>query len=227
MEKFKRFTILYIEDDEGLRTVNSRFLNRMFKNLYEAVDGQEGFDLYKRYKPDIILTDINMPKLDGISLAKKIRQRDKNTKIIISTAFSDKDYLLEAVELNLEKYLIKPLTSRNLIPALTKAVEGIEKVRNRKFYFDNNFYFDCETSLFYLDEEELAMTKKELLFLNLLIKNKNRVVSYEEIESYVWEDEPMSLNSLRTTIGFLRKKLPFNCIKNVSNMGYKLNLEKS
>lgn len=226
MEKFKQYTILYIEDDEGVRRINSSFLTRMFNELYEAKDGEEGYALYKKYHPDIILTDINMPKLDGISLAKKIREDDKTTKIIISTAFSDKNYLLDAIELQLEKYLIKPLTSRNLLPALTKAVEGLEKKKDVKFYLNDDFYFDDKSSMFYLNEEVLDLTKKELLFLKLLVTNQNRVVSYEEIEKFVWEEEYMSLNSLRTTIGFLRKKIPFNCIKNISNMGYKLNLEK-
>lgn len=226
MEKFKQFTILYVEDDEGVRKINSRFLTRMFNKLYEASDGQEGYDAYTKYKPDIILSDINMPKLNGIELAKKIRLNDDKTKIIISTAFSDKDYLLEAIELKLEKYIIKPLTSRNLIPALTKAVEDLEKAKPQKIYLDENFYFDSTTSLFYVNEKELDLTKKELLFLKLLTLNQNRVVNYEEIEQIVWEDEVMSINSLRTSIGFLRKKLPFNCIKNISNMGYKLNLEK-
>lgn len=226
MDNFKKYTILYIEDDDGVRTVNSRFLNRMFKNLYEARDGQEGFELYEKHKPDIILTDIKMPKLDGISLAKKIRKNDKDTKIIISTAFSDKDYLMDAIELKLEKYIIKPLTNRNLLPALNKAIESLESEKNFVFNLDENFYFDNNTNLFYVNNQVLDLTKKELLFLKLLILNKDRVVSYEEIERYVWDEEYMSLNSLRTTIGFLRKKIPFNCIKNISNLGYKLNLEK-
>ncbi len=226
MEKFKRFTLLYVEDDEGLRKVNARFLARMFKVLYEAKDGQEGYDLYKKYSPDIILTDINMPKLDGLSLVKKIRKEDKTTKIIISTAFSDKNYLLESIELNLEKYIIKPINSRNLIPAFSKAIEKLDEERNFKIYLDDNFYFDNQAELFYMDDKQIDMTKKELLFLKLLVLNKNKVLHYEEIEKVVWGDEPMSLNSLRTTIGFLRKKIPFNCIKNISNMGYKLNLEK-
>lgn len=186
MEKFKEFTILYIEDDEGVRTVNSRFLARMFNELYEAKDGQEGYEFYKKYHPDIILTDINMPRLDGLSLAKKIRKEDKTTKIIISTAFSDKDYLLDAIELNLEKYIIKPLNSRNLLPALSKAVDSLEDEKDLKFNLSENFYFDNKTSLFYFNDEVIEMTKKEILFLKLLVTNKDRVVSYEEIEQYVW-----------------------------------------
>ncbi|RXJ80859.1 response regulator transcription factor [Arcobacter sp. F2176] len=226
MDDFKKYTILYIEDDEGVRTINSRFLNRMFNELYEAKDGEEGYEFYKKYHPDIILTDIKMPKLDGISLAKKIRQKDTTTKIIISTAFSEKSYLMDAIELNLEKYIIKPLTSRNLLPALSKAVEALEKEKDFKITLGDEFYFDNNTSLFYNKGQVINLTKKELLFLKLLVLNKNRVVSYEEIEQHVWDGEYMSLNSLRTSLGFLRKKIPFNCIKNISNMGYKLNLEK-
>lgn len=226
MENFKKYTILYIEDDEGVRSINSRFLNRMFNELFLASNGEEGYELYKKYHPDIILTDINMPKLDGIALSKKIRQEDQNTKIIISTAYSDKKYLMDAIELNLEKYIIKPLTNRNLMPALTKAVNALDLELNFKIPLDEDFYFDNNTSLFYYQNNVISLNKKELLFLKLLVLNKNRIVSYEEIEQKVWEDEYMSLNSLRTTIGFLRKKIPFNCIKNISNMGYKLNLEK-
>ncbi len=80
MEKFKNYTILYIEDDEGVRTVNSRFLNRMFNELYEAKDGEEGLALYKKYHPDIILTDIKMPKIDGITLSKKNQKTRSNYK---------------------------------------------------------------------------------------------------------------------------------------------------
>jgi len=224
MENFKKYTILYIEDDEGVRTATSRSLARMFNELYEAKDGEEGFDLYNKYHPDIILTDINMPKMDGLTLIKKIRKFDNTIKIIISTAFSEKDYLMDAIDLKLEKYIIKPLTSRNLIPALTIAVKDLEKESDIEVPLGEDFYFDKSTSLFYLNDIMIELNKKELLFLKLLVLNKNRVVSYLEIEQYVWEDEYMSLNSLRTTIGFLRKKLPFNCIKNISNMGYKLKL---
>jgi len=109
---------------------------------------------------------------------------------------------------------------------LTKIVENLDSERDFKISLDDNFYFDNSTSMFYLNEEVIDFTKKETSFLKLLVLNKNRVVSYEEIEQKVWDSEYMSLNSLRTTIGFLRKKIPFNCIKNISNMGYKLNLEK-
>ncbi len=225
MDDFSSFTILYIEDDEGVRRVNLRILKRMFKDVFEAKDGLEGFELYLDKKPDIILTDIKMPKMDGIKLAKKIREFDFKTKIIITTAFSDEKYLLAAVELNLERYLVKPLTKRNLVPALKKAISNIEK--GNEIFLSKDFCYNFKDKLFYLNTKVIEMTKKELLFLSLLVENKNRIVTYHEIEQEIWEDEYMSLNSLRTTIGFLRKKLPFNCIQNISNMGYKIKLDNN
>jgi DNA-binding response OmpR family regulator len=220
MEDFSDFTVLYIEDNKGVREVNVRILKRMFKEVFEADDGESGYGLYLEKKPDIIISDIKMPNMNGIELAKKIREKDDKTKIIITTAFSDEQYLIDAVELGLERYIVKPITKRNLIPALKKAVSGIKK--QKRLYFDENFYYDYENQLFYHNDIEIEMTKKELYFLRLLIKNLNTVVSYNMIEQEVWEDEYMSKNSLRTTIGFLRKKLPKNIIKNISNLGYKL-----
>lgn len=223
-KEFKKFSILYIEDDEGVRKINLRILNRLFDSVYEASDGKIGYELYLERKPHIIITDIKMPRLDGISLAKKIRQNDKKTKIIITTAFSDSKYLLEAVELNLERYLVKPLTKRNLLPALEKAVLSIKE--DEILYFSDDFYFNYETELFYHNDKIIEMTKKELSFLKLLVLNKGRIVSYTQIEHEIWGDEYMSMNSLRTSIGFLRKKIPLNIIKNVSNMGYTLKLDE-
>jgi DNA-binding response OmpR family regulator len=225
MRTFERFTILYVEDDDGIRSINSRILKRMFREVYEAADGKEGYALYLQYRPHIVLTDIKMPKMDGIMLSKKIREEDTQTKIIVTTAFSDEEYLLEAVELNLERYLVKPLTKRNLLPALEKAVLSIQS--DDRLYLSKEFYYDHHTEQFYFQDNVIVLNKKELLFLSLLAKNSGRVVSYLEIEQIVWEEEYMSLNSLRTTIGFLRKILPFNAVTNVSNMGYRLRVDKA
>lgn len=221
LNKFKDFTVLYVEDDVGVREMNFSMFKRIFKNAYEAKDGEDGFKLYSKYKPDIVITDIKMPKISGIDLAKKIRKNDNKTKIIITSAFSDEKYLFQAIELNLERYLVKPLTNRNLFPALEKAIEGIEK----KHHISKDFYYDFTTSLFYIKDNVIKLAKKELLFLSLLVKNHTKVVTYEEIEVEVWNCEEMSVKSLRSMIGVLRKKLPFNAINNISNIGYKLKVD--
>ena len=104
-------------------------------------------------------------------------------------------------------------------------MESLKKEKDIIITLNKKIYFEVNTSQFYVENKVLDLTKKELLFLKLLVLNKNRIIWYEEIEQKVWNNEHMSIDSLRTTIGFLRKKIPFNCIKNISNMGYKLNLE--
>lgn len=221
--EFKNFSILYIEDDTGVRNITLSILRRMFRETYVARDGKEGYQLYLDKHPDIIVTDIRMPIMDGIELSKKIRQKDKKTKIIITTAFGDEKYLIEAVELNLVRYIVKPLTKRNLIPALKKAVDSINV--GKKLMITPDFYYDRDTGLFYKGNEVVDLTRKELEFLGLLTNHHDRIVTYDEIEYHIWGDEPMSLNSLRTMLGFLRKKIPPQSIMNISNMGYRLKID--
>lgn len=218
--EFSHLNLLYVEDDHGVRNVNLRILKRMFQNVYEGVDGLDGFQKYKKYSPDIIITDLKMPNMDGISLVKKIREEDLKTKIIITTAFTDEQNLIDAVELDIIRYIVKPLNQRNLIPALEKAANQIELVT--KIEFDDKIFLDSKNHLLIIDGNEYQLAKKEFMLLEILSKNSNRAVTYEEIENYIWYDEPMSIYSLRTLIGNIRKKYKFNKIKNISGMGYKL-----
>jgi DNA-binding response OmpR family regulator len=84
------------------------------------------------------------------------------------------------------------------------------------------YCYDEDKKLLSYKQQEIKLTKKEIVFLELLFKNLNRIVTYEEIEEYVWEDSIMTENSIRSLVKNLRKKLPVNLIENLSGMGYKL-----
>lgn len=216
---FAYFRLLYVEDDDGVRAVNLRFLNRMFHTVYFAINGEDGYAKYLEHKPDIIITDLKMPILDGIGMVKRIRENDNKTKIIITTAFTDEEKLIKAVELNIVRYVVKPLNQRNLLPALEKAIKELGNIK--KIDLCNNVSLDIERTVLLLKGQEHHITKKEFLFLKLLGNNANRTISYSEIETNVWEDEPMSVQSLRTMVGSIRKKFNLETlICNVSGLGY-------
>ncbi|WP_024955838.1 response regulator transcription factor [Sulfurospirillum arcachonense] len=220
---FAHFRLLYVEDDSGVREVNLRFLNRMFHTVYSATNGENGYAQYLKYKPDIIITDLKMPILDGIGMVKRIRESDNKTKIIITTAFTDEEQLINAVELNIVRYVVKPLNQRNLLPALEKAIK--ELGQRKKIAISSNVYLDIERNVLFFHEKEYHLTKKEFLFLELLGNNTNRTISYSEIESYIWDEEPMSMKSLRTMVGSIRKRFHLEeLIRNVSGLGYILRL---
>lgn len=220
-EEFTHFKLLYVEDDEGVRNVNSRILKRMFHTVYEAINGKDGFEQYQKYQPDIVITDLKMPQLDGISMVKKIRQTDQKTRIIITTAFTEEQNLIDAVELDIVRYLVKPLNQRNLLPALEKAIEQLGHIR--KLTLGKGVTLDLQNSILTNGTQTYHLSKKELMFLEIIAKSPSKTVTYQEIESYIWYDEGMSIYSLRTLVGNIRKKYNLETqIQNISGMGYKL-----
>ncbi len=122
---FSNLTILYVEDEALIRQNAVEYLGRICKKVFEAEDGFEALKVYHDSKPDIIISDINMPRMNGLEFARKIRQTDKTTPIIIATAHTETDYLLKAVELQLIKYIVKPITSAKLQESLTLAHEHL------------------------------------------------------------------------------------------------------
>jgi len=221
-DMLKNFTILYVEDDEMVRNNAVEYLERVAKKVIEAKDGKEALGLWKEYKPDIIITDISMPRLNGIDMASYIRAHDKDVQIIVATAHSDTEYLLKAVELQLVKYIIKPITKDKLIDALEKSIELIEDKSKFNLALSATCKYNAYEKVIYQDEKELKLTKNELLFLDLLAHHHTRVVKYQEIENAIWAYEGMSQDAIRSLVRGLRKKVPDETIENISGIGYKL-----
>ena len=221
---YKNIKILYVEDDEIARENGVEYLQNFFETIYEASDAIVALQLYEKYKPDIIITDIQMPKLNGLEFVKKIRQKDKKTQIIIITAFCDKNYLLKAIELQLVKYLIKPVKEKEFEEALFLCVNSLKEDNSNIVKLENEIYFDTFNKNLVIKDELVKLRAKEILFLELLIKNKNRYVTYEEIENYVWSDSVMTKDALKTLVKNLKTKIPKDLILNLTNSGYKINV---
>ena len=220
----KNIKILYVEDDEIARENGVEYLQNFFEQIYEASDAIKALQLYEKYQPDIIITDIQMPKLNGLEFVKKIRQKDKKTQIIIITAFCDRDYLLKAIELQLVKYLVKPVKEKEFEEALFLCVNSLQEDNSNIIKLDDNSYFDTFNKNLVIKNEIIKLRTKEILFLELLIKNKNRYVSYEEIENYVWSDLVMTKDALKTLVKNLKTKIPKDLILNLTNSGYKIDV---
>ena len=220
----KNIKILYVEDDEIARENGVEYLQNFFEQIYEASDAIKALQLYEKYRPDIIITDIQMPKLNGLEFVKKIRQKDKKTQIIIITAFCDRDYLLKAIELQLVKYLVKPVKEKEFEEALFLCVNSLQEDNSNIIKLDDKSYFDTFNKNLVIKNEIIKLRTKEILFLELLIKNKNRYVSYEEIENYVWSDSVMTKDALKTLVKNLKTKIPKDLIMNLTNSGYKIDV---
>jgi len=220
----KNIKILYVEDDEIARENGVEYLENFFETIYEASDAIIALQLYEKYKPDIIITDIQMPKLNGLEFVKRIRQKDKKTQIIVITAFCDREYLLKAIELQLVKYLVKPVREKEFEEALLLCIDSLKEDSSNIVKLDESTYFDLFNKNLVINDEVVKLRAKEILFLELLIKNKNRYVTYEEIQNYVWSDSVMTKDALKTLVKNLKTKIPKDLILNLTNSGYKINV---
>jgi len=224
IQKQYNLSLLYVEDDPFILQNAIEFLNDLFLEVYGAKDGKEALDIYHAKNPDIIITDIDMPHLSGLELCKKIRKDDDTTPIIITTAFANQEYLLEAIELNLVKYLIKPIQEDELLEALKSAAHKLDKKEKSIITLADNLYFDTFNYTLKSDDELIKLSSNEIAFLKLLLKNKHRIISYKEIENFVWDGEYMSEDALKSLVKNLRKKTTKELIQNHSKIGYRINL---
>jgi len=117
-EFLKSLTLLYVEDDEDIRGEFKIFLSRIVGKTITATNGAEGVEAFNRCHPDIVLTDISMPIMDGLTMAAKIRETDKTSPIIVLTAFEQNNFLMKSIDIGVDKYLLKPVDIFKLNDAL-------------------------------------------------------------------------------------------------------------
>jgi DNA-binding response OmpR family regulator len=193
-------------------------LSDYFYSFSIANNGEEGLKKFKKIKPDIVITDIMMTKLDGLDMTIKIKELNENTPIVVLSAFSDKDKLLKAIDIGITKYFIKPFDPEEVLEYLIFLAKKLNKSRiiclNKHFSFDNN------TSNLFEDDKIVNITKREKEFISLLIEHKKDIVSAETIKNVLWKEEDISNERLRTFIKRLRAKTAKELIKNVANQGY-------
>ncbi|MGB9802079.1 MAG: response regulator transcription factor [Arcobacter sp.] len=217
-EKLKDISILCVEDEDGIREFIVGTLKYYFKEVYEARNGLEALEMYEEYRPKIILSDIEMPKMNGLEFVKRIRQNDLSTSIIMLTAYSNEEYLMNLINLNIDHFILKPLNLKKLNEALIKY---IERNFSEQISLSENLKLDLsKRELIYEDCTIIPLRKRENDFLNLLYKNKNAITTYEQIEMELWQDKIMTSHALKSFIKELRNKIPVNVIKNVSQAGY-------
>ena len=222
------YKILFVEDEKNIRDKYVEYLNIYYDEVYEAQDGEEAYELYKTMKPDIMIIDIHIPKLNGIELLKKIRENDHTTKAVMLTAHTDVEIMKEAAGLKLTEYLVKPVSRRSLKSALNKVIlelSQFEVVHIKKIPLKDNYYWDTEKEELTQYNKSINLTYKEKKVFQCLISTVNKTFTSEEIVFYTWENyDEGNIVSLKQIIKKLRTKLPDGIIENVFGVGYRLRL---
>ncbi len=226
MLKRTNYNLLYVEDEDFTRRIAISFLKPYFANIYDARDGKEALEIFNTKRVDIIMTDIEMPNMNGLEFCREVRKKSSSAPIIITTAYTTTEYLLEAVSLNLIKYLVKPMDEDAMFEALNICFGQLENENPNIVYISSNIKLDTFNKVVIIDDKRVIhLTKYQYKFLYILIKNRGRIVSYEEIESFVWEDRYMSSDALRSLVRDVRKIIGKDRIINISKFGYRIKLD--
>lgn len=222
---FKHLSVLLIEDDTLILEESRRTLEIFFSKVYATSDGQKGLELYKTYKPNIILSDIVMPKLSGLELAKAIRKEDYKTPIVFLTAHSDRETLLSSINLGLGAYLVKPFSLEELLEACYKSLARGDVGAEGRVDFKNGVIYDIKKKELSKDGTILNAGNKEKELLELLLHNLDKTLSKEEIVYELWPLDTISNSALKSLLSRLRKKIGEDRLLNIRGGGWRLCLE--
>ncbi|ECQ8085407.1 response regulator transcription factor [Campylobacter jejuni] len=224
-QECKELIILVVEDEIKTRESLINVLSERFSKVIGAQNGDEGLKKFKKFKPDLVITDIAMPIMDGLDMAREIKEISDDVPIVVLSAYSEKERLLRSIDIGIDKYLIKPVDIEELFKVLDCLVgEKIEA--NMLVKISEEYQFNKTKRTLIYSGEEIVLTKKELAFISLLLKQPGALVLHEDIKKNVWIGEHVSDTAVRTFIKRVRDKVGEDFIKNVPSLGYKININK-
>ena len=217
----KNLTVLLVEDDSDSKKIMHDVLSDHFEKVFTAQNGDEGLKKFKKYNPNMVITDVFMPISDGLDMTRYIKEISKDTPVIVLSAHSEKETLLKAIDVGVDKYLIKPIMADDLL----KTIENVAKSKIETaniIQVANGYSFNKIKRVLIRDGVEISLTKKELAFISLLIKRLGTLVLHDEIKSVVWVGESVTEAAIRTFVKRVRDKVGNSFIKNVPGLGYKI-----
>lgn len=221
LKSLKELKVLLVEDETKLSKFLKDAIAEYFTSLTVAKDGLEGIKKFKKINPDIVITDIMMPNLDGLEMAKELKKLKPNTHIIVLSAFSEKEKLLKAIDIGINKYFIKPFDTDELLEYMSSIAKNLKNLKTIKI--NEEYSYDKNNKTLYFKEGLIKLTQREREFFSLLMENQKTIVTIEKIKKALWPNQPsVTPERIRTFIKRLRIKTSKDLIENISGQGYVL-----
>jgi len=220
----KNLTVLLVEDEPHLAHLLRNAIGSHFARFELAHDGKEGLSKVQDIHPDIVITDITMPHMSGLEMSGILHEEDPDLPIVILSAYSEKEYLLDAIDIGITKYLIKPFDPDELLDVLCALAQKMEKARRTALMAP--YQFDTGEKKLFHDKTMVRLTQRETRFLDALLAHPNHFLPTEDINTTLWNDENVTDERLRVFINRLRQKTDPALIENVVGQGYVLRMSR-
>ena len=201
-----RTRVLVVDDDDGIRNTLEQHLAVHGFDVICARDGVDGFDRFMATRPDLVLSDLAMPRADGFALIERIRATSETPILVLSVRGGDVDKV-RALDLGADDFVVKPFSTPELLARVRAQLRRSGAGQRSQLEFPDLF-IDAEKRKVVQGGKEVKLTPTEMAILELLARHAGRPVSFDEIISTVWRGSPATSNdSVRVHVGALRRKL--------------------
>lgn len=225
----KNFNVLYIEDNIDVQQQTTKMLSSFFKKIELANNGKEALEIFREASFNLIITDIKMPFVDGISLIESVRRIDKKIPIIVLSAHDDKEYFLKTINQGIDGYILKPYTLEQILQTLYNLIQkyDLEKKFDNKIRLKSGFIWDKSVNQLQKNNEVIKLSKYERKLFELFISTNCNSKSYDEIEYYLFNNYDNNTKKLRNLIARLKHKIQYDLFETVYSHGYTLKYEEN
>ena len=226
--------VLLVDDDIDLLDVTSYALRREGFNVIVATDGMQAIERWETDRPDLVVSDINMPRMKGLELCQRIRH-DSTTPVILLTALNSEEQIIQGFQVGADDYVTKPFSPRQLamrIRAVWRRGSSVGEPEPVRQLQVGDLTLDVETHEVIHHGQEIPLTPLEFKLLHILAANAGRVVTATRLVDYAWGYDGGNVSLLKTHISHIRKKLDLpqtdlGDIRAVAKVGYRLMLDSA
>lgn len=215
----KNLNVLYVEDDAIVAAQTLSLFEYYFHKVFYCGTAEEALNIYHNESVQLIITDVELPGMNGLTLCESIRKNDYKIPIFITSMYSEKELLKEAIKLNLVDYLIKPVSISTINDTIKESIDRMSKSGIFTVNISKDTRYYPLSGQLEKAKEIVSLSHSEMTLLNLLIDQKNMLVDRTLIEHHLFPDEPMSDASYKNLIYRLRKKIGKEHIVAISGMG--------
>jgi DNA-binding response OmpR family regulator len=211
--------ILLLEDEVMLNDAIGEYLLSFGHKVESFVDGQDALDRLKTEKFDLLILDITVPSIDGLELLEMLHALKIRPPAIYISALADIEGISRAYDLGCYDYLKKPFHLKELSLRINKVMQVCSVPQNH-IRLSKSYSYDASTATLECENTPHPLSKRQLQIIDLLARNRGRVVDFEQFRVYVWDEEYVDNATIRAEVSRLKKSLKEDFIQNIRSMGY-------
>lgn len=218
--------ILLLEDEQMLSEAIHEYLLSLGHRVTLFFDGMEALDALKKETFDLLILDINVPGIDGLDLLEQLHALKIRPPAIYISALVDIEGISRAYDLGCYDYLKKPFHLKELALRIDKVMQSCATPQNH-LRLSKSYSYDASTSTLMCDNVTQTLTKRQLQIIDLLARNRGRVVEFDQFRSYVWDEEYVDNATIRAEVSRLNKSLKEDFIQNIRALGYMIDIPRN